>query len=94
MGLSDKQLQDVCLIHGHPRASQCRYLDVEDDACTCKKLTSAKSDIDDEVDAYLQEMKAKNIDPYKQDAPVGDNCSGFLPLRHLTQGYDIKKKKP
>lgn len=92
MALTQKQVQDVCLLYqGH---TQCRYLDEDTDdqgnvVAVCRKLTLDKSIIDEEVDRFLDESKKNNQDPRKQGVALGDNCVGYLKLTNKKQGYDI-----
>lgn len=89
MMLSLKQLQDFCLLNNGSK--QCRYL-AEDESDSrkfyCLKKSPKSKDIDIEVEDFLQEMKRKGKDPKKENTPIGDNCSGFIILRHKEQGYD------
>jgi hypothetical protein len=87
--LSKKQLEDYCLPYsGHLR---CRFLaeDEQDWAkCFCLKKTKRRVDIDSETDDYVKELHKKGITPESQGVPIGDNCEGFIFLRHLEQGFD------
>ena len=90
MPLSLKQLQDVCMLYSGT-SRRCRYLTQDDNDLTkwyCLKKTSKKADIDDEVMEFLKDAKKKGMDPRRQPVPLGDNCDGYLPLKHLEQGYD------
>ena len=92
MALTQKQLKDVCMIWGG--SSQCRYLDedLDDDGNivhVCKKKSSYKDIIDDEFVEWLSEQKKNGQDPYKSQAPMGDNCSGYVILKTKPQGYDV-----
>ena len=97
MALTQAQVQDVCFINGGHK--QCAYLDgeyVEDDngdinyVFICKKKSPPdKKTIDEEVTDFLQKCKSKNQDPTKQGVALGDNCSGYLPLKTTPQGYDV-----
>lgn len=88
--LSDAQLQDVCLLWGGHK--QCRFLEQDEmdwNKHYCKKLTPDKKDINAEVNKFVREKRQQGIDPKSVGDPLGDNCSGFLPLTDLLQGYDI-----
>jgi hypothetical protein len=90
MPLSLKQLQDVCLHHNYD-SKKCRYLaqdDVDASVYFCLKQSSKKSEVDTEVSEHLKELKQKNLDPTKQNIPLGDNCVGYPILRYIKQGYD------
>lgn len=92
MALSKKQVKDVCFYGGG--TSQCRYLDDDFNdngniVWICKKKSPDKKLIDEEVDLYLIDMKKKGIDPMDQGASLGDNCQGYLPLKSISQGYDV-----
>jgi hypothetical protein len=91
MPLSLKQLQDVCMLYSGS-SHRCRYISQDDTDPAkwyCLKKTSKKADIDDEVVEVLKELRKKGLDPRRQALPLGDNCDGYLPLKYLTQGYDI-----
>jgi hypothetical protein len=88
--LSEAQLKDVCLYYGGHK--QCRFLEQDDadwNKHFCKKLSPDKKDINIEVDKFIAEKKAQGLDLNRQHEPIGDNCSGFLPLTDLLQGYDV-----
>lgn len=88
--LSLKQLSDVCL-YNTDDSDRCRYLARDDTDTTkwyCVKKSSKKSTIDDEVADFLKNMEKKGLDPRKQGVPLGDNCDGYLILKHVSQGYD------
>ena len=91
MGLSDRHVADICLFGKTPQ--ECRYLDddIIDNKVVffCKKKTLNRQIIDNEVKEFEEECKQKNINPYQAKVALGNNCSGFLPLKHLEQGYDI-----
>lgn len=91
MGLTQKQLEDVCLFYQGSR--QCRYLDEDVDASgnvvhVCLKKTPDKSVIDLEIKQYLDDSNKKNLDPFRDAHAMGDNCSGYLKLPNKKQGYD------
>ena len=93
MALTNKQLQDVCFIWGG--TSQCRYLDedIDDDSNivhVCKKKSSFKKVIDEELVEFLSDCKKNSQDPAKQGVPLGDNCTGYVVLKVKPQGYDVK----
>lgn len=87
--LSAKQLKDICLLNSGSK--QCRYL-AEDESDSrkyyCLKKSHRSKEVDIEVEDFLQEMKRKGKDPKKENTPLGDNCSGYIILRHKEQGYD------
>ena len=90
--LSLKQLQDVCMLYSG-NYKRCRYLaqdDTDSSKWYCLKKHVKKTEIDDETSEFLKEAKKKNIDPYKQNIPLGDNCDGYPVLKHIEQGYDKK----
>jgi hypothetical protein len=92
MPLSLKQLQNYCLYHVDD-SSKCRYLAQDDNDPNiwfCLKKSARKAETDDEIVEYVKEFKSKGLDPYKQDVPLGDNCSGYPILRYKIQGYDQK----
>jgi hypothetical protein len=94
MALTQKQLKDVCYIHGG--AYCCRYLDEDLDdngniIHVCKKLSPDKKIIDEELVDFYNEMKKNGQDPTKQGVPLADNCQGYVVLKTKPQGYDVKK---
>ena len=94
MALSDKQTQNVCLLH--QGAKQCRYLEVKNwKTCKCLKLTGKRADIDKKVKETLEKMKKMGQDPELHGAPIGDggNCSGYPYLEFVKLGYDVKPKQ-
>ncbi|NDB86392.1 MAG: hypothetical protein EB127_27395 [Alphaproteobacteria bacterium] len=88
--LSKNHLKDVCLVDSSNHA-RCRYL-AEDESergkYYCLKKSSKAKDIDIEVQDFLMEMQMKGKDPKKQNVPLGNNCGGYVVLRHKEQGYD------
>ena len=91
MGLSGKHVTDICLFGKMPQ--QCRYLD---DGIIggkrvffCVKKTLNRQIIDNEIKEFEEECKQKNINPHQSQTALGNNCAGFLPLKHLEQGYDV-----
>ena len=95
MALTQNQLQHVCMINNG--SQQCRYVDedMDDDGniiYVCKKLSPPdRQIIDNEVDDFMNGLKATNQDPYKQGVPLGDNCKGYIKLVTKPQGYDLEK---
>ena len=85
MALSDKHIDHVCLFaQGH---HQCRYLqedfnDSGDIVCYCAKLTAERKLIDEKAWQAMHDQSP--------NAPLGDNCKGYLKLLNKKQGYDIK----
>ena len=89
--LSDKQLRDVCLAYDNSW-KRCRFLSNDDDdfdVYHCMKKGNKKSEINVEIDIFIQETRKKGKDPYKENIAMGDNCSGYPVLKHTLQGYDI-----
>jgi hypothetical protein len=92
--LSLKQLKDVCLVH--QGSNMCRYLKQDDasyDKWYClKKSPANKTKIDDRVAEFAKDCRKRKIDPHATAAanqmPLGDNCPGYLLLKHVEQGYD------
>lgn len=92
MGLSKKQISDVCYINGG--AYQCRYLDEEFDdqeniVNICRKKSVDKNIIDLEISDFVSKCIKEGTDPIQYDQPLADNCKGYLPLVKKQQGYDI-----
>jgi hypothetical protein len=92
MTLSKDQVSDVCLLG--QGTQQCRYL-AEDDVVRnmfycLKKSKDKKEKIDVEVSSLVKDLKRKGKDIDAQNIPVGNNCSGYIILKHIEQGYDVK----
>lgn len=92
MPLSNKQLQDVCMLYcGDSR--QCRYLAEDDDNSSkwycLKKRKSDKDRIDQRINQFVADCARKKIDPKSQNIPLGDNCAGYPVLKIIDQGYDV-----
>jgi len=88
--LSKNHLKDVCLADSNSH-DKCRYLAEDENErgkYHCLKKSSKAKDIDIEVQDFLAEMQMKGKDPKKQNVPIGNNCSGYVVLRHKEQGYD------
>ena len=88
--LSKNHLKDVCLLDQNTHM-KCRYLAEDENdrgKFYCLKRSSKAKDIDMEVEDFLKEMQIKGKDPSKQNVPIGNNCSGYVILRHKEQGYD------
>lgn len=88
--LSLKQVQDVCLAYSGDN-DRCRYLaqdNIDRRKWYCLKQTVKKTEIDDDVNEFLRELKNKNLDPNKQGVPLGNNCQGYPLLKNIEQGYD------
>ena len=88
--LSQKQLQNVCLLYSGNH-KQCRYLvdDPKDWKFYCvkhRKKDKARKDM--EITAFIQDCKKKGIDPKSQQVALGDNCKGYPLLKHVEVGYD------
>ena len=92
MTLSKDQVSDVWLLG--QGTQQCRYL-AEDDVVRnmfycLKKSKDKKEKIDSEVSSLVKDLKRKGKDIDAQNIPVGNNCSGYIILKHIEQGYDVK----
>jgi len=88
--LSLKQLNDVCLVSSQSH-DRCRYLSQDENDPNkyyCAKLSSRRTEIDEEIDDYVREMRKMGRDPRQDNLPLGDNCGGYLYFRDLLQGYD------
>lgn len=89
--LSLKQLNDVCLCYDGTH-ERCRYLEQDEDDWNkffcLKKNAKKKKDIDDMMLTFLEKCKKAGKDPTKENIPLGDNCNGYLKLKHVQQGYD------
>lgn len=92
MALTTKQLKDVCMLGGGYK--QCRYLaqdELDYSKYYCLKKTSQAKQIDEDLDDELSRLRAKKVSYKTQNFPVGDNCCGYLVLKVIDQGYDVKK---
>ena len=76
----------------HSVSHTCRYLnqdDLDPSKWSClKHRPIEKGKIDVSVDQFFKDCKKKSIDPYKQNVPISDNCSGYPLLKNIEQGYD------
>lgn len=90
--LSNKHLIDVCLADQNSHL-KCRYL-AEDEKdygkFYCLKKSIRAKEIDLEVNDFLLDLQRRGKSPEDEKVPVGNNCSGYLFLRHKEQGYDKK----
>ncbi len=94
MALTKKQIQDVCLVHQGYNA--CRYLSYDPGANVflCSKLNPRLKTIKDDA-VKFNEREAKRINipviDYFDLHGIGheDNCSGYLYMKHIPQGYDV-----
>ena len=91
--LSQKQIQDVCLVQDTSSA-KCRYLSIDDEDYSkhycLKKCAEAKA-IDGSVNQFIKDYQRKGKDPYKEKVPLGNNCKGYPLLKFIEQGYDKDK---
>lgn len=90
MSLSINQINNVCLCNAGNKT--CRYLyndDLDDSKWFCHKLRPIeKTKIDHAIEEFLEDCKKRKINPNKLNKPLGDNCDGYLLLKHIKQGYD------
>lgn len=89
--LSLKQIKDVCLVD-EISSSRCKYLSQDESDDTkfyCLKLSAKGREIDEEIESFLNDMRKRNKDPFKESLPLGDNCGGYPVMRHIEQGYDL-----
>ena len=92
MPLSKKHLEDKCLL-GESTSRTCRYLaqdEIDWSKHYCLKKSGKKSDIDVETSEFIEKIRKKGKDPFKENIPLGDNCGGYPILKHTEQGYDQK----
>lgn len=82
MSLSMNHVHDICRVGESSKT--CRYLATKLVGGQVKHICAKKSPQRKIIDMSI--ASNKNKDP---DAPMGDNCKGFLPFEHLVQGYDI-----
>lgn len=89
--LSKKHMQKYCLVDDMTY-KRCRYL-AEDDFVLgknqCMKHTTQRIVIDEEIVSLINISLTSNADPRSENIPMGDNCQGYLPLKHVIQGYDV-----
>lgn len=95
MALTKKHIQDICMVHqGY---NGCRYLSYDSvtDVFLCAKLNPRLKVIKDDAVAF-NEKEARRINlpvvDYFDLHGIGheNNCQGYLYMKHLPQGYDIK----
>ena len=46
--------------------------------------------IDTDVDDFIAKSKSKGNNPYFDAVPLGDNCAGYIKLKTVLQGFDVK----
>lgn len=89
--LTLKQIQDVCLLSSG--GDQCRFL-AEDDSngkfYCLKKDSQKRSAIDVEVKEFIKKHNDRGVDPHQMGVPLGDNCSGYIFLKYVPQGYNLR----
>ncbi len=92
--LSLKQVKHVCHGDSSKQSDQCRYLEQDDLDHTkfyCLKLIpQKKSAIDKDVEEFISKTKSRGINPFTEKVPLGNNCSGYIKLREILQGFDVK----
>ena len=92
--LSQKHLQDVCLVYNHDH-TMCRYTaqdpaDWQKTHC-CKLRPESKRRVDVAIKKFFIDCKSKGVDPHNQNIAQGNNCKGYPIFKHLEQGYDKEK---
>jgi hypothetical protein len=55
-----------------------------------KKSKNKKEKIDVEVSSLVRDLKRKGKDINSRNIPVGNNCGGYIILKHIEQGYNVK----
>lgn len=92
MTLSNRQLQDICLLNSEDKSKTCRYLsndELDENKWYCQKLRGKiKERIDDDVFVFLHRHKSASSSSVPA-FPCGDNCQGYPMLKHIQQGYDV-----
>jgi hypothetical protein len=85
MTLSQKHLEDVCLVRCSDKSKICRYLrndELDSSKWYCQKLHEfSRNKIDSETETAM----ARNA----RGIPFGDNCEGYHVFKHIVQGYDV-----
>lgn len=75
-------------------STKCRYLerdDFDNSKHYCLKLVPLKKVlIDREVADFSQKMRRNGAAQGVEMAPLGDNCNGYIKLRSVPQGFDVK----
>ena len=91
MSLSQKQLEDVCLLHVGDSGT-CRYLRSDETYyntfCCMKLRPNEQKKIDLKIGQFVRDCRKKNVNPHSANVPLGDNCAGYPVLKHVQQGYD------
>lgn len=87
MALTIRHLGEVCLLHHPDPTKTCRYLlndELDPDKWYCQKLRpDAKRQIDEVVDSSSRKSRVRS------GIASGDNCEGYLLLKHMPQGFDL-----
>lgn len=83
--LTNRQVVDICQL-GQGK-SQCKYLSKDEDEkwVCCKLHPFLKRQAEDK----LVNIK-KFVGRPSTAIPAGDNCQGYLMLKYIQQGYDVK----
>lgn len=90
--LSRNHLLDVCLVNQNSHI-KCRYLAEDENDLGkfyCLKKSIRAKEIDLEVNDFLLDLKRRGRTPDQENVPIGNNCGGYVLLRHKEQGYDKK----
>lgn len=85
MTLTQKHLDDVCLLNFDNVSKTCRYLkndELDQRKWYCQKL---QTEIKSKIDKFIHGFEQRNL----KDVPMGDNCEGYPILKHINQGYDV-----
>lgn len=90
--LSQKQLNNFCLLGDSNRHKTCRYLyrdDMDPRKWYCCKLhASKKTAIDVAITTLIADCKKAGTNPKSRGVAMGNNCPGFPILKHVVQGQE------
>ena len=85
MTISQKHLNDICLLNCRDKSQTCRYLrndELDANKWHCQKLHHVSRK---KIDSDTETSIARNA----RGIPVGDNCAGYPILKNIVQGYDV-----
>ena len=89
--LSKRHLEDVCLVNENDH-TKCKYLaqdDLDWSKYYCLKKSKNKASIDAIIDEHMEDCVKNGKDPTADNEALGDNCDGYLVMKHVMQGYDV-----
>jgi hypothetical protein len=87
MTLTNRHLNEVCLVYHQDISKTCRYIlndELDPRKWYCQKLRPESKSLIDESLAEMSRASKARI-----GIPSGDNCPGYPLLKHVDQGFDV-----